>query len=87
MCQGGCKRNATVFGDAYPTCPERWRLDPRWLSAVQLYNASKANPLAGWPDDYLPWIVEAVTAIESANSERMEAELEKRQRKSAAARR
>lgn len=59
-------------------CPERWRTTPRWQTLVQLYNASKLSPLAGWPDRYLAWVTHGMALLEHEFAERQRRLLERK---------
>lgn len=62
----GCPPRRLVLGTALDACPTRLRRSSAWQSVVMLHNAAQVSPISGWPDGYVVWVVEALSALQDA---------------------
>ena len=68
-------------GTYWGCCPWTAMKDPAWSAGMHLYNASRVNPLSGWPHEYAAFASEIVMTVD-----RVKAEKEYRTAKAKAAR-
>uniref|UniRef100_A0A6M3KPF5 Uncharacterized protein n=1 Tax=viral metagenome TaxID=1070528 RepID=A0A6M3KPF5_9ZZZZ len=50
----------------WPACPHRCAQDPHLLEVLELWNARRVSPLAGWPHAYSAWVAQGVVALDDA---------------------
>ena len=50
---------------------------PAWQYVVTLYNAKNVNPLAGWPNRFAAWVVDALIALHNAIAQKQADEARK----------
>ena len=79
-CDGSmCGDPRRVLGYSFPRCPFSMLREPAWHMVVRTYNAMHAQKggLAMWPDGYLSYIEDGVTALVSATNKKQAEELDK----------
>lgn len=66
--EDGCRsRQVTrAVGSDWPMCPRGMLRAPAWEGVLQTYLAAQISPLAGWPEEYAPYVVDGCAAIRAA---------------------
>jgi len=69
-CRDRAKGHPMLKSGGWKVCPEEARMLPHWQLAIRLFNASQVGPLAGWPHEWTPWVVDSLGALRAALEEK-----------------